>query len=215
MAAKKNLAMFGVTLAFVGASIAAAPAVAENVNNKNVASSEPENFEISTENGKNIYKAIIFGVGPEADYVKNSLNDPKFDEVVDSGNEYGESEIASIDAMIQVIDDMDPTFFENFSKSMHSGSPLEVENALAEGIDYLNEVSKLSGGNTADPASPLVVVAVWGAAVWDGVVAVNYGAAVNVAYWVNAVGETVGGATAGTDLELRETIASLTDMYAN
>lgn len=186
--------------------------------------------------GKSLFKALYFGVGPAVAHVKQQLDDPSYKSFVKSSSARP-NQAKAARVMVTSIEKDQPTFFKGYYADLTSGDVLKVDSAMTKAQHAFNKVIKqhtvsrdqqkktLNNKNTApgkkqvpQVAAPIFILA---AVVWDAAAAVNYGVVVDVgalAAEVAAVWAKVkfwGVAAGGQDrLKTENTVASFTRALA-
>ncbi|AFR28183.1 hypothetical protein ARUE_c12630 [Arthrobacter sp. Rue61a] len=177
----------------------------------------------ATSEGKGLFKAIYFGVGPQVAEVREKLNDGSYEEFAQSAANQ-EGQVQAADAVVSAIEAKNPKFFATFHAALTSGDVLRVDAKFKQVQKIMTDLLKsepqqvtaLAKSDTANPLAA-VPVFIWAAAVWDVAAAVNYAVGVNVsvaaaavvvvyakvAFWPSA-------GTAGSQLESENSISQFT-----
>lgn len=147
----------------------------------------------ATSQGKELFKAIYFGVGSQVTAVQGQLNDHSYTSFAEAASKQaGQAEAA--DAVVSAIEAKNPKFFAGFHEALTSGDVLRVDAKFKQVQKIMTnvlqsepqQVSALAKSDTANPLAA-VPVFIWAAAVWDVAAAVNYAVGVNVAVAAAAV----------------------------
>lgn len=150
----------------------------------------------ATETGKQAFKAIYFGTGPEASKLQKNLN---LNQYLSNSLRAKHTELSEddqyrvqVDLVVDELSQKNPEFFTTFGEGIQSGDPKKVEQTVDSGFDYLDQQVEEQGtapniDGRANPTSlvALIAAAVWALVVWDAAVAVNYAVALNVEGHVN------------------------------
>ncbi|WP_167510382.1 hypothetical protein [Paenarthrobacter nitroguajacolicus] len=177
----------------------------------------------ATSEGKGLFKAIYFGVGPQVAEVREKLNDGSYEEFAQSAANQ-EGQVQAADAVVSAIEAKSPQFFATLHAALTSGDVLRVDAKFKQVQKIMTDLLKsepqqvtaLAKSDTANPLAA-VPVFIWAAAVWDVAAAVNYAVGVNVsvaaaavvvvyakvAFWPSA-------GTAGSQLESENSISQFT-----
>lgn len=147
----------------------------------------------ATAEGKGLFQAIYFGVGPQVADVQAKLNDNSYASFVQSASSQTGQEQAA-DSVVSAIEARNPKFFASFHAALTSGDVLRVDAKFKQVQKLMTDLLKsepqqveaLAKSDTANPLAA-VPVFIWAAAVWDVAAAVNYAVGVNVAVAAAAV----------------------------
>ena len=167
------------------------------------------------QDGRTLFEGVYFLTGPAGAVAAEAMRVP--DLMVET-NQSPEA-AAYLDALLERVAELDPTFFASFSTDLRSGNPFTVEQALAAGqqlIDQANqgmttEASEFTQSRSQDEthAFPLFLVAV--AVVAVAVASVAVGGNIAVVVEVVAAGAPANGSN---ELAREQAISALTEAYA-
>ncbi|MET4540710.1 SdpC family antimicrobial peptide [Arthrobacter bambusae] len=181
----------------------------------------------ATSEGKALFRAIYFGVGPQVAEVRAKLSDNSYASFVQTASTQTGQEQAA-DNVVSAIEAKNSKFFANFHSALTSGDVMRVDAKFKQVQKVMTETlasapQQIDAVAKSDTANPLAAVPVfiWAAAVWDVAAAVNYAVGVNVAvaaaavvvvyakvaFWPSAV-------TAGSQLESENTISEFSAALA-
>lgn len=81
--------------------------------------------------GQELYKGMIFGIGPAAHYFDDVWERPEIKSRVEGADLQAKRELAA-ERMVTKISEMDPTFFDRFSNDLRSGNHLVIDQLLTD-----------------------------------------------------------------------------------
>lgn len=181
----------------------------------------------ATSEGKALFKAIYFGVGPQVAEVREKLADDSYVSFTQTASSQEGQDLAA-DAVVAAIEAKNPKFFGTFHAALISGDVLRVDAKFKQVQKVMTDLLKsepqqvtaLAKSDTANPLAA-VPVFIWAAAVWDVAAAVNYAVGVNVAAAAAAVVVVYAkvafwpsSATTGSQLESENSISQFTAALA-
>jgi SdpC family antimicrobial peptide len=166
------------------------------------------------QDGRALFRGVFFLNGPHSAAAAEVLRAPA--EIVE-GNRTPEA-AAYVETVVDTVAELDPAFFAAFSSSLRSGDPFQVERALDDGRQLVEQANQELGVQAEfgqdrpqyeTHAFPLFLVAV--AVVVVAVASLAVGGNIAVAVEYVAAGAPAEGSS---DLAREQTVSALTEAFA-
>jgi len=84
------------------------------------------------ETGRDLYKGMVFGVGPSAHHFDDLWQRPEVKARLEGGAELQSKRELAAETLMAKVDALDPTFFERFGTDLRSGDHLTIDRLLTE-----------------------------------------------------------------------------------
>lgn len=93
------------------------------------------------ETGRDLYKGMVFGVGPSAHHFDDLWQRPEVKSRLEGADIQSKRELAA-ERLMAKVDEQDPTFFERFGKDLRSGDHLTIDRLLTETKDVTHAAAE-------------------------------------------------------------------------